>query len=85
MRRRGLRTPLPAIIFRNVCSICNITNKLAANCKYIQEYRDGTVIASIESWLLECDVDGTVEMEGFTLVQGDRMGVDKVQGGGMAV
>lgn len=84
MRRRGTRTPLPAITFGNIRSIRNKMDELCTNCKFIREYRDSAVIALTETWLQDRDADSTVTIDGFVLVRSDRRGVDKNRGGGVA-
>ncbi|KAK4324485.1 hypothetical protein Pmani_004892 [Petrolisthes manimaculis] len=84
MRRRGMKTPLPAITFGNIRSIRNKMNELCTNCKFIQEYRDSAVIALTETWLQDRDADSTVTIDGFMLVRSDRRGVDKDRGGRVA-
>ena len=84
MRRRGMKTPLPAITFGNIRSIRNKMDELCTNCKFIQEYRDSAVIALTETWLQDRDADSTVTIDGFLLVRSDRRGVDKNRGGGVA-
>ena len=51
MRRRGIRTPLPTVMFGNVRSIRNKVDELSAKCKYLREYRESAVIAITETWL----------------------------------
>lgn len=85
LRRRGLRTPLPIVTFGNVRSIRNKIDELSANCKYLREYRESAVIAITETWLQDRDSDGTVTIDGFTLIRSDRRNTDKERGGGIAV
>lgn len=84
LRRRGIRTPLPSIIFGNVRSIRNKMDEFSANCKFIHEYRDSAIIAIMETWLQEKDLDCTVDLDGYTLIRSDRRGVNKERGGGVA-
>lgn len=84
IRRRGIRTPLPALTFGNVGSLRNKT-ELSANCKYLYEYRESAIIALTETWLQDRDADGIYSLDGFVLIRSDRGGVDKDRGGGVAV
>ena len=75
LRRRGIRTPLPVVMFGNVRSFRNKIDELPANCKYSQEYRKSALIALTETWLQERDADETFNIDGFVLVRSDREGV----------
>lgn len=85
LRRRGIKTPLPAGMFGNVQSVRNKIDELAANCKYIRDFRESGFISLTETWLQEKDVDETVNIDGFSLVRGDRKSTVKQRGGGVAV
>ena len=84
-RRRGTRPPLPSIMYGNVRSIRNKTDELAANCKFNREYRDISMICITETWLETRDTDGTVNMDGFSLIRSDRTGTRKQHGGGVGI
>ena len=84
-KRRGLRPPLPTIIYGNVQSIRNKTDELAANCKYNREYKDISLICLTETWLEMKDPDSTVYIDGFNLIRGDRQGTRKQHGGGVGI
>lgn len=85
IRRRGIRTPLPTVMFGNVQSIRNKIDELSANCKFIRDYRESAIVAVTESWLEDKDLDETVNIDGFSLIRSDRRNTVKVQGGGIAV
>ena len=85
LRRRGIRTPLLTLTFDNVRSISNKVDEFAANCKFIMDYRESGFIAKMESWLQEKDDDGTVNIDEFSLVRGDKKEVVKQRGGGVTV
>ena len=59
MRRRGMKTPLPAITFGSARSIRNKMDELCTNCNFIQEYRDSAIIAITETWLQDRDADSS--------------------------
>ena len=87
VRRAGVRhrLPLPTIIHGNVRSIRNKTDKLSLNCKFNSEYRDVSLICLTETWLGSKDADGTVHLDNFSLIRGDRILGNKQQGGGVCV
>ncbi|KAK4327549.1 hypothetical protein Pmani_001956 [Petrolisthes manimaculis] len=85
LRRRGIKTPLPAVMFGNVQSVRNKMDELAANFKYLRDFRESGFISLTETWLQEKDLDETVNIDGFSLVRGDRKDTVKQRGGGVAV
>ncbi len=85
LKRRGNRTPLPTVMFGNVRSLRNKTDELAANCRFLNEYRNSAIISVTETWLEERDGDGTVSLDGFRMVRADRKNTMKKSGGGVAV
>lgn len=52
---------------------------------YLRDYREIAVIALTETWLQDRDSDGTVNIDGFTLIRSDRIDTYKERGGGVAV
>ena len=85
LRRRGIRTPLPAVMFGNIQSIRNKVDEFAANSKYITDYRESGFIALPKTYLHEKDEDGTVNIDGLSLVRGDRKEAKKQRGSGVGV
>ncbi len=85
LRRRGTKTPLPAVMFGNVRSIRNKIDEFSANCKYLRDFRESSFISLTETWLQDKDVDETVNIDGFSLVRADRKDKVKQKGGGVAV
>lgn len=85
LKRRGVKTPVPAITFGNVRSLRNKIDELSANCRFLKEYRDSAIIALTETWLEERDSNSTYEIDGFNLVRSDRSNTCKQSGGGLAV
>lgn len=85
LRRRGMKTPLPTIIFGNVQSIRNKIDELAANCKFFRDFRESAIIGLTETWLQGNDPDSTYEIDGFKLVRSDRRGLVKQKGGGVGL
>lgn len=83
LRKRGDRPPLPTIVFGNVRSVRNKIDELAANCRFNSEYKNSSVIGLTETWLESKDSDGTVNIDGFSLIRGDREGTSKSHGGGV--
>ncbi|KAK3894885.1 hypothetical protein Pcinc_001381 [Petrolisthes cinctipes] len=68
LRRRGIKTPLPAGMFGNVQSVRNKMDELAANFKYLRDFRESGFLSLTETWLQEKDLDVTVNIDGFSLL-----------------
>ena len=85
VRRRGIRTPLPTVIFGNVQSVRNKIDELAANCKFLSEYRESALIGLSETWLQENDPDSTYDIDGFKFIRSDRRDLTKQRGGGVGL
>ena len=85
LRKRGHRPPLPTMMMGNVRSIRNKIDELAAQCRFNQEYCDTSLICLTETWLESKDADGTVQLDNFNLIRGDRVSSTKSQGGGVGI
>ena len=84
-RRRGMRPPVPTLMFGNVRSVRNKVDELEACCRFNSEFRDSAVICLTETWLEQRDADSTVQIDHFNLFRGDRKGTQKQHGGGVGI
>ena len=84
-RRAGHKVPMPTIMCGNVRSIRNKSDELSINCKFNSEFRDSSLICLTETWLQSQDADGTVDLDNFSLIRGDRILGHKQQGGGVCI
>ena len=50
-----------------------------------KEYRDSSLICLTETWLENKDADGTVHIDNFNLIRGDRIKGNKQHGGGVCI
>lgn len=86
LRRQKARPYLPAIVMGNVQSLNNKIDELSANVKYLQEFRNASLMSFIETWLSEIHQDTHVSINGFKLLRGDRtVELRKKSGGGVCV
>ena len=86
-RRRGCRVPVPTVITGNVRSLRNKADELTGLTRWNYVYREASVICLTETWLQEDkDPDCAFNMDGYTLVRGDRDSnkTGKTTGGGVA-
>ncbi len=86
-RRRKFRPPLPSVITGNVRSIRNKTEELCALCRFHYEYRESSLICLTETWLNDLDNDGSIDIDGFTVLRCDRNldVTNKKSGGGVCI
>ncbi|TWW61350.1 hypothetical protein D4764_05G0014400 [Takifugu flavidus] len=85
-RRRRYRPVLPSIIMRNVRSLPNKMDELAALTRHQREYRESSLLLFTETWLTALTPDTAAQLEGFTLLRADRSRESgKRKGGGLAV
>ncbi|KAJ8046203.1 hypothetical protein HOLleu_04812 [Holothuria leucospilota] len=71
----------------NVQSLRNKLDELAVNVRFLNAFRNISIMASTETWLMTSDPDEHVCIDGFKLVRGDRIpeNVDKMRGNGLCV
>ena len=83
-RRRGSRTPMPMIVAGNVRSLRNKIDELTALTKWNYAFRESSMICLTETWLQKDDPDSVYNINGFTLIRGDRTEESgKIRGGGV--
>ena len=87
MKRRGIRTPLPAIILSNLRSINNKFDVLTALSRFDQDYRESALICFTETWLKDKEEHQNVDIEGFECIRHDRDVnlTEKERGGGICI
>ena len=85
-RRRKFKPFLPVVTFGNVRSVVNKIDELRADCRFLHEYRDACILGITETWLDSTIGDGVVDINGFTMVRGDRTDASgKKRGGGVVL
>ena len=88
LHSRKCKPFLPSLIMGNVQSVRNKHDELAANVRFMQDYKNVSIMSFSESWLKETrDLNEHVAINGFKLLRGDRIleNTDKVSGGGVCV
>ena len=85
-RRRGSRIPMPMIVTGNVRSLRNKIDELTGLTRWNYAFRDSSLICLTETWLQENDPDTAFNLDGFTVIRGDRTADSgKTTGGGVCV
>lgn len=72
LRRRGFRTPLPAIFLSNVRSLCNKLDELQLLVGKNRDFYSSSVLCFTEMWLCELIPDSALQLAGFQLYRADR-------------
>ena len=83
--RRRTRPVLPVIITGNARSLNNKIDELEACTRYMNEYRDASLICLSESWFKTSTPDSAVQLDNFFIQRGDRdpKTSNKSKGGGI--
>ena len=86
-RRQSTRPPLPCVILGNVRSLRSKMDDLHASVKYLNEYRESSMMCFTETWLDDTIDDQHVSVDGFGVpVRADRTGASgKTKGGGLCI
>ena len=72
-RRQSTRPPLPCVILGNVRSLRSKMDDLHASVKYLNEYRESSMMCFTETWLDETIDDQHLSVDGFGVpVRSDR-------------
>ena len=65
LRRQKAGPYLPSIGMGNVQSLTNKMDELSANVRYVQDFRNASVMSFTETWLSEIHDDAQVSIDGF--------------------
>ena len=81
------KLPLPVTLLINAQSLRAKTDELAANVRYVHEYRSACVLAVTETWFDSNTVSSAVEPAGFSAFRADRDPnvTEKARGGGVCL
>ena len=71
-RRRPYKPFLPTVVTGNARSLNNKIDELAANCRYLNEYREASLICFSETWFNDQTLDTSVDIPGFSVFRSDR-------------
>ncbi|XP_072564877.1 uncharacterized protein [Paramormyrops kingsleyae] len=85
LRRRGLRTPLPAIFLSNIRSLCNRLDELQLLVVRNRDFSASSVLCFTETWLCGLIPGSALQLTGFQLLcAGHDMELSgKSKGGGI--
>lgn len=85
LRKRGLRTSLPAIHLANVRSLINKMDELLLLNQTNRDFYSSAALCFTETWLCERIPDSALQLPGFQLIRADRntMLSGKTKGGGI--
>ena len=85
-RRRHTKPFLPIIVSGNARSLNNKLDELTANCRYLYQYREASLICISESWFSEETDSSSINIPNFELFRNDRTeDSGKKSGGGVCV
>ncbi|RUS89160.1 hypothetical protein EGW08_003103 [Elysia chlorotica] len=81
-RRRKAKQFLPTFVFGNIRSIGNKLDELSACSKHLYEYREASFLGFVETWLNDRTPDSAINIDGFSVLRGDRTEASKKSRGG---
>ena len=84
-RRRGIKLPMPSIIFGNAESVRNKTDEFESRVKCTRDFRDANIIGVSETFLTE--KDSTPDLPGFSCICVNRNALvtGENKGGGVCI
>lgn len=87
LKKMKHRLPLPTCLLINAQSLRRKTDELAANLRFLHEYREACVLAITETWLDENIPSSDVEPSGYSVFRMDRDPdiTGKFRGGGVCL
>ena len=50
-------------------SLINKIDEISANCKYLHEFRNASILSFTETWLADHHMDSHVSIDGFKLLR----------------
>ena len=86
LRRRPFKPFLPTIVMGNARSLNNKIDELRANCRFLREYRESSLICFSETWFDHKVDDSQFKIPSFQLIRQDRdCNSGKKDGGGVCL